>query len=102
MDDQPGGLVDDQQMLVLENDPERDLLRLVMGRRRFGHGDRVKAARTRLGGRIANRDALRTRDSAARNQGLEPLARQCRNRRGKRTVKPPSGGIVRHARFDYL
>jgi hypothetical protein len=36
MDDQPGGLVDHDQMLVLEDDVERDILRLVV--RRVGSG----------------------------------------------------------------
>ena len=39
MDDQPGGLVDDQQMLVLEDDLQRDVLRLVVRRRGLGHCD---------------------------------------------------------------
>ena len=40
MDDQPGGLVDHQQMLVLEDDRQRDVLRLVMGRLRLGDRQR--------------------------------------------------------------
>ncbi len=45
MDDHPGRLVDDQQMLVLEDDVERDVLRLVMRRPGLGHGDFVGARR---------------------------------------------------------
>ena len=36
VDDEPGGLVDHDQMLVLVDDGERDVLRLVMRRRRVG------------------------------------------------------------------
>ena len=41
VDDHPGRLVDDQQMLVLEDDLERDVLRLVMRRRRRRDRDLV-------------------------------------------------------------
>ena len=39
MDDHPGRLVDDQQMLVLEHDFQRDILRLVMRGPRLRNGD---------------------------------------------------------------
>ena len=40
MDDEPGRLVDDEQVLVLVGDPQRQLLRLERARRRVGHLDR--------------------------------------------------------------
>jgi hypothetical protein len=38
VNDQPGGLVDHEQMFVFEHDPQRDILRLIMRRRRIGDG----------------------------------------------------------------
>ena len=54
MDDQPGGLVDDDQMLVLERDDERDILRLVVRRRGSGTATANTLARRGLLGRIAD------------------------------------------------
>ena len=41
MDDHARRLVDDEQMIVLEDDLERDVLRFVMRRHGLGDGDRV-------------------------------------------------------------
>ena len=43
MDDEPGGLVDDEEMLVLEHDRERNVLRLVV-RGRWLRNDEAKAS----------------------------------------------------------
>ncbi len=53
MDDEAGGLVDHDQMLVLEHDPQRDILRHIVGR--CGMGDAYREDRTwqHLYGRIA-------------------------------------------------
>ena len=45
VDDEAGRLVDDQQMLVLEDDRQRDVLRLIV--RRFGLRNRDAKARRR-------------------------------------------------------
>ena len=60
MHDEAGGLVDDEQRFVLEQDIERYLLRLRLGRSRFGKGDfnRVAGARNMrsLGGLAVDPD----------------------------------------------
>ena len=62
MDDQPGGLVDHDQMLVLEHDDERDILRFVVRGRRVGHRDREQRRPPRaLLRRIAQRARRRGR-----------------------------------------
>src|SRR3546814_8132227 len=66
MDDQPRGLVDHDQMLVLEHHVERDRLRLVMRGRRLGHVDRETLARDRLARRTAHRDAIHPQPQPAR------------------------------------
>ena len=54
MDDHPRRLVDDEQMIVLEDDVERDVLRLVMCRLGLGNGDLVGAGQ-RLDRGVADR-----------------------------------------------
>src|SRR5688572_3141678 len=89
MDDHPGGLVDDDQMVVLEYHLRGDILRLVMGR--GGGGDAYfVAAGQRLGGGIADERAGRAGDLAGADQRLEPLARQVRKRGRERPVEPPA------------
>ena len=58
VDDQPGGLVDDQQMLVLVDDAERDFLRLVVRRRGGGDGEGERLVALHLGRRVAHRVAV--------------------------------------------
>lgn len=91
MNDQPGRLVDDDQMLVFERDPERDILRLVMRRRGIGHGDGEGLARRRLARRLADELPV-ARDLAARDQHLQPLARQRGNSVRQRAIEPPPVG----------
>ena len=101
MDDQPGGLVDDQQMLVLEHDGQRDVLRFVVRRLRLGHRDAQAFVAADLGRRVAHRLAVRL-DRAAADQRLQPLARQGRHGIGERTVEPPAGMGGLQAHVDRL
>ena len=55
MDDQPGGLVDDQQMLILEDNPQRDVLRFVVRGRGLRNGEQERLAAADLEGRVADR-----------------------------------------------
>ena len=70
MDDQPGRLVDDQQMLVLEDDGERDVLRLVVRRLRLGDRQLERLVALDLGRRVANRLAV----ASGRRCGSAPSA----------------------------
>ena len=99
--DQPCGLVDDQQMLVLEDDLERNFLRRIVRRRRFGHLDAQALAAVDLDCRVANRFALRF-DGAVADQRLQPLARHRRHGIGERTVEAPAGMGGRQANVDRL
>ena len=97
VDDQPGGLVDDQQMLVLVKDRQRNFLRLVMGRLRFRDGKREALVALHLDGGVADRAGL-TGKRAGLGQHLQPLARQSGDLGGERTVEPPAGlaGVQRY------
>ena len=55
MDDEAGRLVDDQQMLVLEHDRQRDVLRLVVGGRGFRDRDAQRFVAPDLERRVADR-----------------------------------------------
>ena len=90
VDDQPGGLVDDQQMLVLEHDRQRNVLRLVMRRGGLGHRQLECFVAVDLVRRIADRLARAGLQRTAADQRLQPLARQSRDCRGKRAVEPPA------------
>ena len=94
MDDHARRLVDDQQMIVLEDDLERDVLRLVMRRLRLGDGDldRSPASAFTAGSRTGAPCGPRT--AAAADQRLQPLARQGRHGGGQRPVEPPAGGVL--------
>src|SRR3546814_16081620 len=80
MDDQPRGLVDHDQMLVLEHHVERDRLRPVMSGRRLGHVDRETLTRDSLARRIAHRDAIDPQRSGERRVWKEWVS-TCRSRR---------------------
>jgi hypothetical protein len=79
VDDQPGRLVDDQQMLVLEDDRQRDVLRLVVRRLRLGDGERERLVAADLGRRVARRACRRGGSARRLDQRLQPLARQGRH-----------------------
>ena len=97
MDDQARRLVDDQQMLVLEHDRQRDVLRLVVRGRRLGNRDAQRFLAADLGRRVADRLAAGF-DRAAADQRLQPLARQGRDGGGERAVEAPArmGGLQAH------
>ena len=73
MNNQPGGLIDHDQMLVLERDRQRNILRLVV--RRGGGGDRhrERVAARRLARRIAHGSA-RARHLPGGDQHLQSFA----------------------------
>ena len=86
----PGRLVDDQQMLVLEDDPQRDVLRFVVSRRRLRDGEQESFAATDFQRRDRERRRRQGFQRSAADQGLQPLPRQGRDGIGKRTVQPPA------------
>ncbi len=101
MDDQARGLVDDQQMLVLEDDPQGDVLRLVVRGLGLGHREEEELVPADFLRGIADRPALRF-DGAAADQGLQPFARQRRQGRGQRAVEAPAGMGGLQAHVDRL
>jgi desampylase len=58
VNDQPGGLVDDKEMLVLEDDFERNVLRNIMRRNGVGDVDVEMGSSADFYGRIADRPAF--------------------------------------------
>ena len=89
VDDEPGRLVDDEQMLVLENDLERDVLRFVVRRPwlRARQRGAIFAANLRRG--VADR-ACRPLHCTAADQRFQPLARERRDGGGERAVEAPA------------
>ena len=73
MDHQPGRLVDHQQMLVLVDDDEGDILRLIMRGGGIGDGEGEGLAAAHLDRRIAMQGSA-GRERAALDQHLQPLA----------------------------
>ena len=69
VDDQPGGLVDHQQMLVLEDDLQRDVLGHVVRGLGLGDGRRRALVAADLVGRVAKRGPP---SGAARPRGSAP------------------------------
>ena len=65
MDDQAGGFVHDQQMLILEDDRQRDVLRRVVRRFGFGNGQAEALATPDLGRGVADRASIRLERAAA-------------------------------------
>src|SRR5690349_13720761 len=101
VDHQSRRLVDDQQMLVLEGDGQRNVLRLVVCGRWLGNGKAEALVAADLRSWVSQR-LPGDFDGAASNQRLEPLARQGRNRCGKRTVEAPARVGRLQANFDRL
>src|SRR5690242_15239157 len=87
MDDQARWLVDHKQMLVLEHDGQRNVLRLVVRRRGFRNRDPELLVAFDLDCRVTDSRTFGL-DRAAANQSLETLARKRRDSRGERTVEP--------------
>ena len=73
VDDEAGGLVDNDQMFVFVSDDEGDILRLVVRQRRVGHRDVQPIPRARALGGIAHHHPV-ARHRAAGDQHLQPLA----------------------------
>ena len=90
VDDEPGGLVDDEQMLVLIDDAELDLLRLVVRGLGGGDGEGEGLVALHLDRRVAHREPVGAGQRAGLGQHLEPFARQRRHAVGKRAVEPPA------------
>ena len=90
MDDEPGGLVDDQQVFVLEDNPQRNVLGHVVGGRWLGNSKLKRFIPPDLRRRVANRDRSQGLQRSVSDQRLQPLTRKCRNRICKRTIQPPS------------
>jgi hypothetical protein len=89
MDDHPGGLVDDEQMIVLEDNFERNVLCDIVRCHGIRNMDLIGLAGLRLGRRIADRASSLVEDTAAADQCLQPFARKRRKRGRQSAVKPP-------------
>ena len=94
MDDHPGRLVDDEQMLVLEDDLERDILRLVMRGPRLRNGDFIGA---RPPPSPPDRAPARPAGRAPRRSLISAFSRsrdKRRHRGRQRAVEPPARGVL--------
>src|SRR5579872_2809679 len=89
MDNQSSRFVDNQQMLVLKHDLQRNVLWFVMCRLRLWNRNSHGFLAANLCRRIAQRLAIGFYGAAA-NKCLEPLSREGRDRCCKRPIEPPS------------
>jgi hypothetical protein len=89
--DHAGGLFHNQQVIVLEDDLQRDILGFIMGRGRGGNLHLIGSPGLRLGCRIADCRAGGVQDVAGADESLEPFAGQGGHGSGKRPVQPPAG-----------
>ena len=87
VDDQAGGLVDDNERVVLIDDIERNGLALRLSRFGRRQRDRDGVAGVDGAGGIADR-ARRDRDLTGEDQGLQARARQRRDARGQHAIEP--------------
>ncbi len=94
MDHHPGGLVQDQQVGVLEQDLQRHVLRLRGSGFGLGNVDDDDVARFDLAGRLFYRLALRQRHAAALDQRLHAASREGRQGSSQRAVQPFAGGAL--------
>ncbi len=101
MDDQAGRLVDYQEMLVFEDDLERNILWFIVRRCRLRHGDAKSFSSANLGRGIADRLAPRF-DSAAADQGLQSLTGEGWNSVCECTIQPPTRMDGLQANIDRL
>lgn len=92
MHDKARGLVDDQQVIILEDNIERNFLRDVMSRRWCRYANGISCARLDLGCRVTRRSGI-----ALRNQRLQSLSGKRGDQCRKRAIKPPT----RHFRRDF-
>ncbi len=107
MDDQPGRLVDDEEMLVLIGDDEGDILRLVMRRAGIGDGEDIMFVPADFRGRIADEAVgavfVECGKRARADEGFKPFARDGREGRGEGAVEAPAGvGGVERDVMDML
>src|SRR5688572_15675100 len=77
-------------MLVLEGDPQRDVLRFVVSGRWLRDGEQESLASTDLQRRVAYRRGTEGFQGSAADEGLQPLPRQGRDGIGKSSVQPPA------------
>ena len=101
MNDQPGRLVDHQQMLVFEEDGERDFLRFVVRRLGLGNGQAELLAARDLGCRVAERGAAAVQRAGA-DQRFQPLAGERRKCVGEGAIQPPACMGRRQSHVDNL
>ena len=94
MHDEPGRLVDHDEVVVLVDDRERDRLRLRLGRHRRRHDERDARARARLERRIAH-DGVVDGDAPVADQRLQAAARQVGEGARQDAVEPLRRAIVR-------
>ena len=88
VDPEAGRLIDDHEMLVFENNLERNVLRFIVRRFRLGNGQRICFAAFDLCCGVAN---LAFGQGAASDQRLQPLAGERRHRNRKGAIEPPAG-----------
>jgi hypothetical protein len=74
MNDEASGLVHDEEMFVLEQNLQRDVLRLVVCRPRFGNSDPKGFLAAYLDGRVPDGPSFRFH-RAAPDQGFQPFTR---------------------------
>jgi GNAT superfamily N-acetyltransferase len=90
MHDQPGRLVDHQQMIVFMNDGERDILGDRIRWAGFGHVQCERLAALHLGGRIPDHSS-RAGQAPALHQVLQALTAVQRHGFGQRLVQALAG-----------
>ena len=100
VDDEPGRLVDDQQMLVFIDDAKIDALRFVVRGLGGGDGEQILLVALHLDRGIANGLAVGAGQGPRLGQHFQPFARQGRHAVGKRAVKAPATVARRKRDFE--
>ena len=90
VDNETRGLVHHQQMLVLKDNPQRNVLRNVVRRRWFGDGELEGFVPTNLRSRVANRNRRQGLQRPVPDECLQALPGQGRDCIGECTIQPPS------------
>ena len=98
MHDEPGRLVDHDEVVVLVDDRERNRLRLRLGRHDRRHDERDARARARLERRIAH-NGIVDGDAPVADQRLQAAARQVGEGARQDAVEPLRRAILRHDEF---
>ena len=93
MDNKARWLIDNEQMVILKDNVERNILRDIVRGAGRGNGEGVSGTRPGFGRRIPDKPALRGH-LAAGDQRLDPLPRQGWHEHCQGAVQPP----VRHVR----